>query len=279
MATKSVSEELTQYRSLLTESWGTEMHTAKKDKGMFKGKSKGEIGSALSKNKKTAANDRSKGKSEPAPLKKKIKQEEFALRAKNNFGKVKESIDLNEGAGMSFEHLLKTHHQDVDAMIEGGDMSQALFDTLYEYYFEEMPYGVAKARTGDPYQWVFDRFQRDLQREGLMSDNTENLVSQAENIGEGKSHEQKDCKLCGGKLSAKACAAKLDKKKEVKESKFIPGPFSKAGYMSEGKKDKDDDPRCKCGHFENTDHKKGNCYYEESDGKRCKCRGFRKADE
>ena len=35
------------------------------------------------------------------------------------------------------------------------------FDDLYEYYLNsgDMPYGTAKARTGDPHQWVFDRLE------------------------------------------------------------------------------------------------------------------------
>jgi hypothetical protein len=41
-------------------------------------------------------------------------------------------------------------------------MSQALHDALYDYYFDDMPYGVQKARTGDPYEWVSDRFGADL---------------------------------------------------------------------------------------------------------------------
>ena len=30
-------------------------------------------------------------------------------------------------------------------------------DVLTEYYADEMPYGVAKARDGDPDQWIFER--------------------------------------------------------------------------------------------------------------------------
>ena len=44
----------------------------------------------------------------------------------------------------------------------GDEMSQALHDALYDYYFDDMPYGVQKARTGDPYEWVSDRFGADL---------------------------------------------------------------------------------------------------------------------
>ncbi len=33
----------------------------------------------------------------------------------------------------------------------------SLWDKLYEFYWQEMPYGVAKARTGDPDQWVHNK--------------------------------------------------------------------------------------------------------------------------
>jgi hypothetical protein len=38
------------------------------------------------------------------------------------------------------------------------------YEEFFEYFASEMPYGVAKARTGDPDQWMFDR----LEEEGLI---------------------------------------------------------------------------------------------------------------
>lgn len=81
------------------ESWDKEMKTPESKKGMFKGKTKAELRSELS-----AAKERSKklhdaDKPEPESLKTKIKELEFALRAKNNFGKVSESADLRKCKG------------------------------------------------------------------------------------------------------------------------------------------------------------------------------------
>lgn len=47
--------------------------------------------------------------------------------------------------------------------LEYGELDD-LYDQLYEYYLSigEMPYGTAKARDGDPYQWISDRLERDL---------------------------------------------------------------------------------------------------------------------
>lgn len=38
------------------------------------------------------------------------------------------------------------------------ELPEVLFDKLFDHYCNngEMPYGVAKARTGDPYTWVVD---------------------------------------------------------------------------------------------------------------------------
>jgi hypothetical protein len=39
------------------------------------------------------------------------------------------------------------------------DISEDLYNDLYEYFLStnEMPYGIAKARTGDPDQWIHER--------------------------------------------------------------------------------------------------------------------------
>lgn len=37
-----------------------------------------------------------------------------------------------------------------------------IFSKLYEYYLPEMPYGIAKARTGDPDVWIQERLEDDF---------------------------------------------------------------------------------------------------------------------
>lgn len=51
---------------------------------------------------------------------------------------------------------------------ENENVFEDYFDELYEYYFlkGDMPYGVAKGRTGDPYTWVADRLEEVLKEEG-----------------------------------------------------------------------------------------------------------------
>jgi hypothetical protein len=36
------------------------------------------------------------------------------------------------------------------------------YDKLFAYYAPDMPYGVAKARSGDPDEWILNRLEEDL---------------------------------------------------------------------------------------------------------------------
>ena len=57
--------------------------------------------------------------------------------------------------------IMMKHPQDVARMKRDGDINSAsgLYTALYRYYLDsgEMPYGVAKAREGDPVEWIMDR--------------------------------------------------------------------------------------------------------------------------
>ena len=50
------------------------------------------------------------------------------------------------------------------SIITGNDLNEELFDKLYEHFCNngEMPYGVAKARTDDPAQWIGDHMHEVL---------------------------------------------------------------------------------------------------------------------
>lgn len=83
--------------------------------------------------------------------------------------------DLNEGVltdstGSTLDHICDRFGKEVRDFEATGDMSDDLFHALYDYYFDDMPYGTKKARDGDPYEWVADRFAQDR---GV----SENLVS------------------------------------------------------------------------------------------------------
>ena len=69
---------------------------------------------------------------------------------------------LTDDTGSTLQHIKDTFKRDVKDFETTGEMSQHLHDALYDYYLDDMPYGVQKARDGDPYEWVADRFGSDL---------------------------------------------------------------------------------------------------------------------
>jgi len=69
---------------------------------------------------------------------------------------------LND-SGSTLDYIIKTYQRDIKDFVQNGDMSEHLYDALYDYYQDDMPYGVKKARTGDPFEWVGQRFYNDLQ--------------------------------------------------------------------------------------------------------------------
>jgi hypothetical protein len=83
-----------------------------------------------------------------------------------NKPKVSESIMLE--AGSTLEHIVKKFKHETKNFLAGNDLDSDLYDALYDYYSDngEMPYGVAKARDGDPYQWISDRFADEMQMHG-----------------------------------------------------------------------------------------------------------------
>ena len=76
--------------------------------------------------------------------------------------KVSESIMLE--AGSNLEHIVTRFKHETKNFLNGADLDEDLYNALYDFYIDngEMPYGVAKAREGDPYQWVSDHFADEL---------------------------------------------------------------------------------------------------------------------
>lgn len=76
---------------------------------------------------------------------------------------VTEAVLMDE-SGQTLEHILDRFKFEVRQFQKGGDLDDDLYEALFDYYFNagEMPYGTAKARTGDPYEWVSQRLDQDL---------------------------------------------------------------------------------------------------------------------
>ena len=76
---------------------------------------------------------------------------------------IKENRVLDE-SGETLQHILDRFKFEVKQFEESGELSTDLYDTLYDYYASSgsMPYGIAKARTGDPYEWISDKLAQEI---------------------------------------------------------------------------------------------------------------------
>ncbi len=76
---------------------------------------------------------------------------------------IDESISLSESPD-TLQHIISKYKNEVKRFMAGEELDNDLYDALFDYYFSagEMPYGVAKARTGDPFEWISQRFDQDL---------------------------------------------------------------------------------------------------------------------
>ncbi len=76
---------------------------------------------------------------------------------------VNESMILDE-SGETLQHILDRFKFEVKQFQKGGDLDDDLYEALFDYYSNagEIPYGIAKARTGDPYEWVSQRLDQEL---------------------------------------------------------------------------------------------------------------------
>jgi len=64
----------------------------------------------------------------------------------------------------TMRHIVGKFKHEVRNFIAGDDLDTDLYHALFDYYSDhgELPYGIAKARDGDPYEWVTMRFDRDV---------------------------------------------------------------------------------------------------------------------
>ena len=76
-------------------------------------------------------------------------------------------IDLNEGliVDPELESILDQFADSFKQFKAGGDIDDnpEFYEALFNYYLDsgEMPYGVAKAREGDPVQWISNKLERE----------------------------------------------------------------------------------------------------------------------
>jgi hypothetical protein len=75
---------------------------------------------------------------------------------------VKESRVME--AHSTFDHIIQRYPAEVKQFERTQQLDDDLYDALYDYYRNagEMPYAVAKARSGDPKSWISEKFARDI---------------------------------------------------------------------------------------------------------------------
>jgi hypothetical protein len=80
---------------------------------------------------------------------------------------------LMDDTGATLGHIVNRFKAEVRKFEQDGDLDQDLYHALFDYYNDngEMPYGVAKARDGDPYEWVAQNLQSHLSGGGIVGGN------------------------------------------------------------------------------------------------------------
>jgi hypothetical protein len=109
---------------------------------------------------------------------------------------------LMDDTGETIGHILNRFKHEVKNFEQGGDLDEKLYDALFDYYNDagEMPYGVAKARDGDPMEWVAQNLQSHLSGGGIIGGNPdEDYGMERESVIHGDYAEEKNAmrKLAG----------------------------------------------------------------------------------
>ena len=80
---------------------------------------------------------------------------------------------LMDDTGETLDHILDRFRHEVRNFEQGGDLDNDLYDALFDYYAHsgDMPYGVQKARNGDPMEWVASNLESHLRGGGIVGGN------------------------------------------------------------------------------------------------------------
>ena len=80
---------------------------------------------------------------------------------------------LMDDTGETIDHILNRFKHEVKKFEQNGDLDDDLYHALFDYWNDagEIPYGVQKARDGDPYEWVAQNLQSHLGGGGIVGGN------------------------------------------------------------------------------------------------------------
>jgi hypothetical protein len=95
--------------------------------------------------------------------------EDTAIKSLRRAAGLTEGRMLDEDKS-KLDHILDRFKYEVRNFEQGGDLDDDLYDALFDYYMDtgDMPYGTAKARDGDPYEWVAQNLESHLRGGGII---------------------------------------------------------------------------------------------------------------
>lgn len=200
-----------------------------------------------------------KGASKEMAKMPKSELEKFAKTKHKGLPKhVKESREqLVEG----LDTIAHRYGKEMRDFAQTGALAEPLFDALYDFYFDDMPYGVKKARTSDPYEWISDKLDAAIRsgeveiREGNLQTPTTGVVMAEEpietvdNTMENFDDLNELARLAGLNVAeAKSCKDKKMNEEDVEEGKKAKPDFldvdkdgDKEEPMKKALKDKEKD--------------------------------------
>lgn len=109
---------------------------------------------------------------------------EMAQAAAQRIGQpgMSEAASMNTAQNTeTMQHIVNRFKHEVKNFVNGHDLDTDLYHALFDYYSDhgEIPYGIAKGRDGDPFEWVTQRFDQDVNdyvTEGVDRDEVNSLV-------------------------------------------------------------------------------------------------------
>jgi hypothetical protein len=109
---------------------------------------------------------------------------------------------LMDDTGETIDHILNRFKYEVKKFEQTSDLDDDLYHALFDYWNDagEIPYGVQKARDGDPYEWVATNLESHLSGGGIVGGNPdEDYGIERESVMHGDYAEEKNAmrKLAG----------------------------------------------------------------------------------
>ena len=101
---------------------------------------------------------------------------------------------LMDSTGETIDHILNRFKHEVKNFEASGELADDLYHALFDYWNDagEIPYGVQKARDGDPYEWVAQNLESHLSGGGIVGGNPdEDYGIERESVMHGDYAEEK----------------------------------------------------------------------------------------